>query len=244
MIEQARSSRIERNGNTVFLAVAGELTCYAESGGPWGTARHRHPAWTLTLSADGPLTATDDSGAPIHAAGILVPPNHFHATTREIAATTVWIDPHHLHIPGAPRIHALDDTQVRRLIATITTDFDPDPLRHALRSTFGTPPPADPRITHALTATEDELRTLPRTLDISPRRLRQLAQAHFHGPLTPLRRWHRLREAGLHLPHRPAAEVAATSGFADQPHLIRTAMALCGRTPASSPAAANYRPPR
>ncbi|WP_328405705.1 helix-turn-helix domain-containing protein [Nocardia sp. NBC_00403] len=91
---------------------------------------------------------------------------------------------------------------------------------------------------HPLDLLDDDtdIASMSASVGLSARRPRQLSVQTIGGPLTALRRWHRLREAGLQLPFRPAAEVAAHAGFADQPHLIHTMVALWGRTPGSSEA--------
>ncbi|GAB4587976.1 helix-turn-helix domain-containing protein [Nocardia sp. IFM 10818] len=122
---------------------------------------------------------------------------------------------------------------MRRLLTGVTADFDPGRLRHAVHTVFGQSPLVDPRLQRVLYALGEnaEMDELADRVGLSPRRL---SAELLGGPLVKLRRWHRLREAGLQLPFLPAAEVAARTGFTDQPHLIRTMVALCGRTPTSS----------
>ncbi|WP_084529641.1 AraC family transcriptional regulator [Nocardia crassostreae] len=235
MVEQPRAWRLERNGNTVFAAVCAEFACYAEDSGPTGGA-HRNPAWHLGLPWDGPITAVDETGRTITGAGLLVPPGLLSAVEHAPGITALWIDPHRLAIPGTPRIHALTRSQAQRLLTAITDDFDPERLRHTVHRIFGGSPLVDPRLQQVLQVLDHdvEIDELADRVGLSPRRLRQLSGQLLGGPLVKLRRWHRLREAGLQLPFLPAAEVAARTGFADQSHLIRTMVALCGRTPTSS----------
>ncbi|MFD0360616.1 helix-turn-helix domain-containing protein [Nocardia sp. GCM10030253] len=237
MIEQGRSWRLERNGNVVFAAVSAEFACYAESSGPVGGG-HRHPAWQLMLSWDGEVTATDETGRITTGPGVLVPPGMRCAVTHPDGFTGLWIDPYGLAIAGRPGIQALDRAQVRRLLACTGGDLDPIQLRRIVRRTLGDAPAIDPRFSRALSLLDSntDIEDLAVRVGLSARRLRQLSVETIGGPLTTLRRWHRLREAGLQLPFHSAAEVAAQTGFADQPHLIRTMVALCGRTPGSSDA--------
>ncbi|MEV6431226.1 helix-turn-helix domain-containing protein [Nocardia sp. NPDC051463] len=237
MIEQGRSWRLERNGNIVFAAVSAEFACYAESSGPAG-GRHRHPAWQLMLSWDGEITATDETGRVTTGPGVLVPPGMRCAVTHPDGFTGLWIDPYGLAIPRRPSIQALDRAQVQRLLAGTGGDLDPIRLRRTVHRMLGDAPQMDPRLRRALDLLDDDadIESMAASVSLSARRLRQLSVQTIGGPLSTLRRWHRLREAGLRLPFHPAAEVAAQTGFADQPHLIRTMVALCGRTPGSSDA--------
>ncbi|GAA5082719.1 helix-turn-helix domain-containing protein [Nocardia iowensis] len=239
MIEEPRSWRLEQNGNAVFAASCGEFACYAENTGQ-PDASHRHPAWELVLSWDGPLRATDEHGKVITAPGVLIPPGTLNTTRQPSGFTSLWIDPYCLALPGRARILPLDLVQVRRLLAATTGDFDSARLRHTVHQVLdGSTQFIDPRLRQALDMLDDGtgIAELADRVGLSPRRLRQLAARDLGGTLPKLRRWHRLREAGLLLPFYPAAEVAARTGFADQAHLIRTMSAFTGRTPSSTPIA-------
>ncbi|MVU83092.1 helix-turn-helix domain-containing protein [Nocardia sp. ET3-3] len=154
-----------------------------------------------------------------------------------VGFTCLWIDPYYWAIPQRPSMRGLGRRTVDRLLAAVDV-ADPDRLRGLLRGEFDPPAPVDPRLRLALESLETttDLDELADLTGVSPRRLRQLSAAALGGPLTRLRGWYRLREAGLLLPFEPAAEVAVRTGFADQAHMIRTSVALCGRTPGSSPA--------
>ncbi|MFI6870113.1 helix-turn-helix domain-containing protein [Nocardia sp. NPDC050406] len=235
MIEQPRSWRLERNGNAVFAAVGAEFTCYAESAGPFGSGA-RNPAWQLTLSWDGEVVVTDEQGRETAGRGVLVSPGLPHTMRHPNGFTALWIDPHRLAAP--PGVHALDAIQVRRLFAALGDDLDPDRLRRTVNREIGEPPPVDPRLIRALAILDQgaSLEELAGHVGLSARRLRQLS-APLGTSLTTLRRWHRVREAGLLLPFFPAAEVAVRVGFADQAHLIRSMAESTGHTPGSALAA-------
>ncbi|NNH71943.1 AraC family transcriptional regulator [Nocardia uniformis] len=241
MIGQPRYWRLERNGNAVFAAVGDEFTCYAEVSGPPGPGA-RSPTWQLTLSWDGLVVVTDEQGRETAGPGVLVSPGLWHTMRHPAGVTSVWIDPHRLTLPRG--IHALDQAHVRRLLADLEDEFDPDRLRRTVHRALGDPPVVDPRLTRALAMLGGgaDLAELADGVGLSARRLRQLSASMVGCSLTKLRRWHRVREAGLLLPFLPTAEVAVRTGFADQAHLIRSMAELTGRTPGSALAVAGIRP--
>ncbi|WP_194818291.1 helix-turn-helix domain-containing protein [Nocardia sp. XZ_19_385] len=230
MVEQARSWRIERNGNAAFVALGAEFACIGENSAaePKG---FRHPAWQLVLSAEAPVLVRDELGGVTSGPGILVSPRVFRTFSYPAGYVSLWIDPYRLS--GPPGLHALDSTQVTRLLTGLGTELEPDRLRAAVDRTLGMNPPLDPRLAQALDLLDggDPAAELAARVGLSPRRLRQLGAATLGCSLPTLRRWHRLREAVVQLPFRPAAEVAARTGFADQSHLVRTTVAMGGVTP-------------
>ncbi|MEV0247841.1 helix-turn-helix domain-containing protein [Nocardia sp. NPDC050712] len=232
MVELAGSWRIERNGNAAFAAVGAEFACIGESSAaePGG---FRHPAWQLVLATGAPIRARGGAGAPVTGPAILVSPGLFRTFRYPAGYVSLWIDPHRLS--GPPGIHALDHTQARRLCAGFGGELEPDRLRAAIEHTLGPAAPLDPRLRHALELLDHDLpaAAIATRVGLSPRRLRQLGAAAIGCPLATLRRWHRLREAVVQLPFRPAAEVAARTGFSDQSHLVRTTVAMGGVTPGS-----------
>ncbi|WP_433656431.1 helix-turn-helix domain-containing protein [Nocardia sp. CA-128927] len=236
MIEEPRWWRLERNGYTVSAGISGEFTCYSEDSPRTGTG-HRNPAWGLALSWDGVLTATDEHGKATTAPGVLVPPGTRNTTHQPTGLTSVWIDPYCLALPRRPGILPLDRRQVSRLLAATAGGLDPEGLRRTVHHVLdGRTHAIDPRLRQALELLDHStgIAEIADHVGLSPRRLRQLSAEVLGGTLPALRRWHRLREAGLLLPFFPAAEVATRVGFADQAHMIRTMVALCGRTPTST----------
>ncbi len=75
------------------------------------------------------------------------------------------------------------------------------------------------------------LDALARGLAVKPERLRRLVRKELGVSLAHLRLWRRLRCAIEHLPSVPIADAAFEAGFADQPHLTRTATRFLGWTP-------------
>lgn len=240
MIEQPRSWRLERSGNVVFASVCAEFATYGEeyraAQPPPTSGQRRNPAWQLVLTWDAPMVATDGEGRVSTGFGMLVPPGLPQTIQQPSGYSSLWIDPYCLAIPGRPAIHSLDRVQASRVLTSIAGDLDPERIRRSLNRVFGDTPQVDSRLLRVLSLldTNTDIEELADQIGLSPRRLRQLSAQAIGGPLRNLRRWHRLREAGLQLPFRPTAEVAASAGFADQAHLIRTMVALCGRTPGSS----------
>ncbi|MEV0298626.1 AraC family transcriptional regulator [Nocardia sp. NPDC050710] len=232
MIEEPRSWRLERNGNTTFVAVCAEFACIAEAAEA-APDPYRHPAWQLVLSSDEPVVATDDRGIVTTAPGVLIAPGIMRGICYPAGYISLWIDPYRLSAAGRPRIHPLDRTQVRRLIASTGTDLEPPRLRAALNRALGATETLDLRLQRVLDLLDDGpcLEQLAADVGLSPRRLRQISTRALGGSLTTLRRWHRLREAVLQMPFYPTAEIAARTGFSDQSHLVRTAVAMGGVTP-------------
>jgi AraC-like DNA-binding protein len=97
------------------------------------------------------------------------------------------------------------------------------------------PVPVDPRVVTALDALPqvERIQQLAERVGLSPSWLRTLVRDHTGTSLVRLRMWQRLRRSLHSLRDRPIAEAAVDAGFADQPHLTRTARDLIGHTPST-----------
>ncbi|MFC8525842.1 helix-turn-helix domain-containing protein [Nocardia sp. NPDC057227] len=232
MIEEPRSWRLERNGSTAFVAVCAEFACISLDAAAAPNS-YRHPAWQLVLSTDDPVSVTDGRLVTTTAPGVLIPPGLERAIRYPAGFLSLWVDPYLVAVGGVPRVHALDRNQVRGVVTATGRDLDPERLGAALDRLAIAAPAPDPRLRRVLRLLDEgsSVDDAAVRVGLSPRRLRQLAAATLGGSLTALRRWHRLREAVLQFPLRPAAEIAARTGFADQAHLVRTTVAMGGVTP-------------
>lgn len=97
--------------------------------------------------------------------------------------------------------------------------------------------PVDPRVA-ALVAAErlGSVDEAARELGLPARTVRYLSREHLGMGLKRtwrIRRLHRALTLGLERPQRGWAQVAAATGYADQPHLIRDCRAFLGETPAA-----------
>ncbi|GAA2082470.1 hypothetical protein GCM10009801_42240 [Streptomyces albiaxialis] len=196
------------------------LTLFAEPR-PYAVRRHRHPAWKLVLS-EGEAVAT--GGRAVSGPGLLVPPQLAHACRTTAGYAALFLDPWLL--AGPAEITPLSAASVRRLRAALP-DLD-SAYEELVALTGAAPAELDPRVAYALNsgASAEEV-------GLSPVRLRALVRESVGVPLVLLRRWARLRTAVTALAQAPPATAAAEAGFADQPHLTRTARTLLGRTPGS-----------
>lgn len=242
MVEGAGAWRIERSGNVVFAGVGRGLTWFGSSTPPPTSpapARPapglaRHPAWQVALGWDGPVRiSTGPLGAPLAAPACLIPPGLPRGPDDDSTRILIWIDPQLVARLPLTAPTALDRRAGDRLRTAIGDGTpDADDLAAAVTDTLGRAPEIDPRLRHALDGLgrAGSMAELAEETGVSARRLRQLAATAVPTGLADLRRWHRLRHAGLRYPFQSAAEVAYDVGFADQAHLIRTSRALTGTT--------------
>ncbi|MTE22316.1 helix-turn-helix domain-containing protein [Streptomyces sp. TRM43335] len=212
---------------------------FADTGAS-GVARHRHPAWKVVLSIGGRVEVDRYGGRPVVAPGVVVPPQLAHTCRATSAFVALFVDPW-LLCPG-PGVTRLDEPAVRRILAALggvdahgpreRPDFTE--ARAELTAVAGAGHVPDPRVLHALrrSVAPGSLDAVAADVGLSAPRLRALVRASVGIPLVRLRQWARLRTAVACLPDGSAA-AAAAAGFADQPHLIRVARDLTGRTPAS-----------
>lgn len=249
MIDIPRSWRFDRGGEWIFAGVSGDLSWFGRSrvrpqqaGTPHAAARHAgeqgwwttHPSWQLVLGVEDALEVADAHAEVSRGAGLLVPPGKLCRMSAHGAVVHLWIDPP--SVPGsfATDIIPLDRGSVESLVGAIDGGRPgvAERVTPQLADLLGSPTPIDPRLRAALDelGRSDSLHDLADRAGITPRRLRQLAAANLGGRLRDLRRWHRLREAGLNYPFLSATESATAAGFADQSHLIRTSRTLTSRT--------------
>ncbi|MFG3258269.1 helix-turn-helix domain-containing protein [Streptomyces sp. NPDC048172] len=200
------------------------LTLFAEPR-PYEVGLHRHPAWKLVL-ADAEAVTT--GGRAVSGPGLLVPPQLAHTCRTRTGYAALFLDPWLL--AGPTEITPLPAPAVRRLRAALP-DLD-SAYVELVALTGAVPAGLDPRVAHVL-----RYGALAEEVGLSPVRLRTLVRESVGIPLVRLRRWARLRDAVGALSSVPPARAATDAGFADQPHLTRTARTLLGRTPASFRAA-------
>ncbi|WP_246243921.1 helix-turn-helix domain-containing protein [Amycolatopsis pithecellobii] len=233
MVAEPNTWRIERNGTTSTAASCAEFGRYTQDSAQ-SVATHRNPAWQVVLSWGGPVTVTQPGGPSVAGSGVVIAPRIPRAVACPSGATSLWIDPHRIAAPISS-LYALEPATVSRLLSAAGGDLDASRLRRVICDIFGEVPSVDARLLRvlALLGTDLDTDALADEAGVSSRRLRQLSAQQLGGPLGMLRRWYRLREALLQLPHHATAAIAARAGFADQAHLIRTCLALSGRTPGS-----------
>ncbi|MFB4318998.1 helix-turn-helix domain-containing protein [Actinomadura sp. 21ATH] len=199
------------------------LTVFSQST-PFAVTEHRHPVWKIVLPAGGRAEVRVPGERPLAAPGVIVPPGLAHACTADSGFTALFVDPWLL--PPGLGLTPLDSATVRHLLGT--------PTLAAVTGLTGPGRPLDPRVARALAASPDvPLPSVAAGVGLSPPRLRALVRESAGVPLVQLRRWARLRTAIAGLSRTTVATAAAAAGFADQPHLTRTARSLLGRTPAS-----------
>ncbi|MGH4031475.1 helix-turn-helix domain-containing protein [Actinomycetota bacterium Odt1-20B] len=238
------------DGRAVFVADDGGLTVFAEPE-PYEVAAHRHPAWKVVLPLGGHVTVNGTAGASGVAgvtrvsgavgAGAVVPPGYAHTCGSSSGFVAVFLDPWLLRDGGAPQL--LEPGRARRLLDALGDLDAPDPaaFRAELGRALAGPPPraVDPRVPYAVAAAARSglLGEAAAEVGLSPVRLRALVRTEAGVPLSALRQWRRLAAAVGALLDPVAgggiAGAATAAGFADQPHLTRTAGRLIGRTPAS-----------
>ncbi|GLY70415.1 hypothetical protein Atai01_70340 [Amycolatopsis taiwanensis] len=226
---------LEQNDRRIAFASTPDTAMFRQTGA-FTVTRHRHPAWKVVLPLDGEVVVASDRGHPtVTAAGVIVPPQLTHtcATTSDFVA--LFVDPWLLrrHTGLTP----LTAAQVRRMLAALDPDdvHGPDlsAAHAALITLVGAGATLESRVTYAVQAATtgaQAIGSIATEVGLSSPRLRALVHTSVGIPLARLRLWARLGAALAALPGQSTAEAAATAGFADQPHLARTARSLVGRT--------------
>ncbi|MEV2255423.1 helix-turn-helix domain-containing protein [Streptomyces sp. NPDC050147] len=243
MIRSPRAWALEQNDRRIVFASGPEATMFAETR-PFRVAQHRLPAWKAVLPIGGHAELLQPGQPMVTAPGLMVPPQLAHTCAATSPYIALFIDSWLLPYRSAPI--RLDAGEVRRLLAALgTTDSDGAGTcadltagYSELQALTGRPRPLDPRVAHAIHLCTSRDPDMPITsiaheVGLSSPRLRALVREDVGIALARLRRWGRLRTAIADLPDSTAALAAATAGFADQAHLIRTAQDFLGRTPAS-----------
>jgi AraC-like DNA-binding protein len=231
------SWHLERDRRQVTFASCGPLTVYTDTASTPLSAVRAHPAWILLVPSDGgSLTVRAGDVARVDDDAVLLPPQTWHQVATRGPHVAV-----HLSAPLAPRADGARPRQVaataaRRVLDALAVDsgIDLSSAIAELDPSVRQASPIDPRLAFAIDAlpSAHRLDVLAAEIGLSSSRLRALAYEAVGVPLTQLRLWSRLAQAIGLLPYASTAYVAATAGFADQAHLIRTARRLLGRTPA------------
>jgi AraC-like DNA-binding protein len=231
-----RSWRLERNLRQVTFAACRELSVFSETTSAAVSAAHSHPAWTLLVPVDGgSVTVIERDEVRVHNDGVLLPPQSRYRAATDGPHVAVYLNAWMAARAesGHPRI--VRAAAARRMLDALAVDSGID-LAAAiveLDPLVGRVGPTDSRLAFAIDALPQthRLDELAAEVGMSPSRLRALAQSAIGVPLTQLRLWSRLARAIALFPYGPTAAVAATAGFADQPHFTRTARRFLGRTP-------------
>lgn len=214
------------------------LTLFAETQGAHARP-HSHPAWKIVVGLDELVDLERPGRRRLYAPGMAVPPEHHHAGGSRGPYIAFYVDPWRVRADPARGPIPLDTATVRRVVAACAVEGDVPDLgsgRAALDVALGSAPAIDPRVAYVLDRLSgaDRLDVLGDEVGLSPSRLRAVVRSTVGIPLGRLRQWARLRAAVAALGRGVAvADAAHLSGFADQPHLTRTASRLVGRTPAS-----------
>jgi AraC-like DNA-binding protein len=206
------------------------------------SSRHATPVWKIVVPQSGPIQWQVGRHAR-QAAAVIYPPQLDHSARTDAAYIAVHIDAWHLGL-GPPRhgAIALDAAMARRLRA-LWSDVNSGDLDAAAHETvddlrrhdlLAPGVQIDPRVSAVLDTLPDadRVQELAGAVGLSPSRLRALVRDLTGAPLVRLRMWRRLRMSVAGLAHDPIATAAVNAGFADQPHLTRTATRLVGHTPA------------
>lgn len=227
MVQPRPSPGLERIDRPPLAATGSAVTVFAEDRAAAVTA-HAHPAWKVVLSVRGKVEVRGEGQRPLHAPGVIVPPQLSHTCATTGPYVAAFVDAWRVDLPRVPS--ALDARAARRLLDAARTRHDSE-----LLDALGAARPIDPRIAHVLghLAETAHLDDLAADVGLSASRLRALTRAVVGIPLTRLRQWARLRNAVIGLGDSPLATAAHAAGFADQSHLTRLTHRLLGRTPAS-----------
>jgi AraC-like DNA-binding protein len=209
---------------------------------PGASGRHATPVWKIVVPQAGPIQWQVGRHAR-QAAAVIYPPQLDHSARTGAAYLAVHIDAWHLGLgPAQHGAIGLDAAMAQRL-RTLWSGVDSADLDAAACETvtdlrrhdlLAPGIPIDPRVSAVLDTLPDvdRVQELAGAVGLSPSRLRALVRDVTGASLVRLRMWRRLRTSVAGLAHDPIATAAVNAGFADQPHLTRTATRLVGHTPA------------
>ena len=237
IVTRPASWHLERDGRQVTFASCGQLSVYTDTASTRFSALRALPAWTLLVPTDGGIvTVKAGEVVRVDEDAVLMPPGTWHQVATRGPHVGV-----HLSAPMTPRADGARPRRValtaaQRVLESLAVDsgIEFSSAVADLHPTFRLPRPIDPRVAFAIDALPGTYRldVLAAEIGMSPSRLRALTHDAVGVPLTQLRLWSRLTQAIALLPYASTADVAATTGFADQAHLTRTARRFLGRTPA------------
>lgn len=210
---------------------------------PAASGEHATPVWKIVIPLAGAIEWQVGHRPARQAAGVVYPPQLAHRARSSAGYLALHLDAWHLGLgPARHGAVPLDPATARRLRA-LWSAVDIEELDEAARDTvihlrrrdlLAPAMPIDPRVAAALDTLPDAERVqeLAGEVGLSPSRLRALVRDLTGAPLVRLRMWQRLRTSVAGLADNPIATAAVDAGFADQPHLTRTATRLIGHTPA------------
>lgn len=197
---------------------------------------HAHPAWTLLLPVrGGSVTVASGGRADVHGEGVLLAPQFQYRAGTDGPHVAMYLSAWMAPRARSLQLRSIGSSATRRLLDALDLEngLDLDAGMSEVAPLVGPVRPVDSRLAVVIEglAEAQRLDLLAAEVGMSPSRLRALAGSTVGIPLTLLRLWSRLSQAVAWLPHAPMAVAAAQSGFADQPHLTRTARRFLGRTP-------------
>ncbi len=200
---------------------------------------HAHAALQVVASSDG-LTLVDADTSEYCGRGWVVRSGARHRLMPARALTLVLIEPQSRlatgflqRLPQAP-IAQLPDDLADLLLSSMPIH---EVVQTLERGVLERSAPIDSRLLKALAfldlqSTKDAVATASAHCDLSPSRLRALAQKQFGVPLSKLLLWKKVRRAFSAMGRGSSlADAAYEAGFADQAHLTRTMADVIGLTP-------------
>jgi AraC-like DNA-binding protein len=202
------------------------------------------PVWRIVLAEGGPITWWSE-GRPLHATGLLVPPDVTLEASVPDAFAVLHLDACAYGLPPRPALSRsglvpffTTGRELQELWCAVG-DGSIDRLGGEVLGTLraqGLLPPAtdrDRRVAAGLEVAREvgSITQGAATVGLSRARFRGLVKEQVGTSPTRLRIWQRLRHALALVDDLDLAEAAATAGFADQAHLTRTCNRFLGASP-------------